>query len=110
MENLSFEYLLLAFMGMLIHVLMKVYERNDKSKPFSLKVFFKDSMNWIRIGLVVCSVIALMLMAEDLTDILGIKLTDNSPAKSVFSFLAGFMNHSLIRNILKRFKINDENN
>jgi len=110
MENLSFEYLFLAFLGMSIHILMKIYERKNKQESFSFKIFIADSMNWIRIGLVLTSVLALMMMAEDLSDILGIKLTDNSPAKSVFSFLAGYLNHSLIRNILKRFKNKFENN
>jgi len=49
-----------------------------------------------------------MLMAEDLSDTLGIQLSDGSPAKSIFSFGAGYLNHSLIRNILKRFKTESE--
>lgn len=109
MENLNWEYILLAVLGMVIHILMKIAERgNKKSNPFSFKVFFADRMNWIRIALSLTSVLALMLMAEDLSDTLGIQLSDGSPAKSIFSFGAGYLNHSLIRNILKRFKSESE--
>ena len=105
MEDLNLQYVLLAVLGMVIHILMKIGERgNKKGNPFSFKVFFADRMNWIRIALSITSVLALMLMAEDLTDTLGITLSDGSPARSIFSFGAGYLNHSLIRNILKRFK------
>ena len=108
-ENLHLEYLLLAFLGMIIHILMKVAERKEKvNNPFSLKVFFADKMNLVRILLSLTSVLALMLMADDLTDTLGITLSDGSPAKTIFSFGAGYLNHSLIRNILKRFKTDNE--
>jgi len=104
MEHLSLEYILLAVLGMTIHILMKISERKNKSEKFSFKVFFADRMNWVRIALSLTSVLALMLMAEDLTNTLGITLTDGSPAKSIFSFGAGYLNHSLIRNILKNFE------
>jgi len=109
MENLNLQYILLAILGMAIHILMKIAERgNKKSNPFSFKVFFNDKMNWVRMALSLTSVLALMLMAEDLTDTLGITLSDGSPAKTIFSFGAGYLNHSLIRNILKRFKTESE--
>jgi hypothetical protein len=109
MEDLNLQYVLLAVLGMVIHILMKIGERgNKKGNPFSFKVFFADRMNWIRIALSITSVLALMLMAEDLTDTLGITLSDGSPARSIFSFGAGYLNHSLIRNILKRFKTESE--
>lgn len=104
MEHLSLQYIILAVLGMIIHILMKISERKDKSSKFSFKVFFADKMNWVRIALSLASVLALMLMAEDLTNTLGITLTDGSPAKSIFSFGAGYLNHSLIRNVLKKFE------
>ena len=105
MQDLNLQYVLLAVLGMVIHILMKIGERgNKKANPFSFKMFFADRMNWIRIALSITSVLALMLMAEDLTDTLGITLSDGSPARSIFSFGAGYLNHSLIRNILKRFE------
>jgi hypothetical protein len=51
----------------------------------------------------IISVVALLIMAEEITDLLGINLSDGSPAKKLFSFLIGYLNHSIIRNILKSF-------
>ena len=104
MDTLTIKYIVLALLGMALHILMKVIERKDKSQKFSFKTFFSDKMNWVRIILVIISTATLMLMADDLTDMFGIQLADGSPAKSVFSFGAGYLNHSLIRNILKTFQ------
>jgi len=100
-DNLEPKFLLLALIGMVMHVLMKIINRKDKTKKLSFKVFFSDTMNWVRIGLAVCSTIAILLMAEDLGDMMGITLSTGAPAKSVLAFAAGYLNHSLIRNILK---------
>lgn len=105
MENLNLELMLLALLGMIIHILMKVVERKEKkANKFSLKVFFSDSMNWVRILLSISSVVALMIMSDDITDMMGITLSDGSPARQIFAFGAGYLNHSMIRNVLKVFK------
>lgn len=104
MEGINSQYLLLAFLGMVIHVLMKILNRDKKDNKFSLKVFFKDSMNWVRIGLTICSIIAILLMKDDIADIMGITLSDNSPAKSILAFGAGYVPHSILRNVLKLFE------
>tara|TARA_B110000503_G_C7116462_1_gene400585 strand:- start:1222 stop:1560 length:339 start_codon:yes stop_codon:yes gene_type:complete len=104
MDTLTMKYIALALLGMLLHILMKIQERKDKTQKFSIKTFFADKMNWLRVVLVVISTATLMLMSDDLTDMFGIQLTDGSPAKSLFSFGAGYLNHSLIRNILKTFQ------
>jgi hypothetical protein len=97
--------LLLGFLGMFIHVLMKISERADKKKnKFSLKVWFSDRMNWVRLLLSISSMVALLIMSDDLADMMGITLSDGSPAPKVFAFGAGYLNHSMIRNVLKRFK------
>ncbi len=103
MEVLSLKYFVLAFLGMMLHVFIKIYERKNQEIPFSFKIFLKDSMNWVRIGIVLSSVFALMLMSSDLMDVLGINLVNGAPAKSIFSFMAGYLNHSLIAHILKTF-------
>lgn len=109
MENFSFEYLGLALLGLLIHILMKVISRpNKKSNKVSIKAFFKDSMNWVRILLSVASIVALLMMAEDLADMLGITLGDGSPARKVFAFGSGYLNHSLIFNALRMFKKDED--
>ena len=108
MENLSFELLLLAFLGMVIHILMKVASRKDKkTNKISLKVWAQDKMNWIRLALSILSTLALMIMSPDVIDMFGIKLSDGSPAIKVFAFGAGYLNHSIIRNVLKAFKKSD---
>jgi hypothetical protein len=115
MENLTPEYLLLALLGMIIHILMKVSDRrNKKDEKLSLKGFFSDSMNWIRMMLSILSAVALIMMSDDISSALGITLTDGSSAKTLFAFTAGYLNHSLIGNLLKIFnkssksKLNNE--
>jgi hypothetical protein len=97
-------HLLLAFLGMFIHILIKVLNRKDKSTKFSLKLFFSNSKNWIRILLAITSTFSLLLMSEDIGNILGIQLSDGTSAKSILAFMAGYLNHSIIRNILKIFE------
>lgn len=103
-ESLNPEYLLLAILGVIIHILMKVVERKDRSKKLSFRAFFSDTMNWVRIGLSLTSIFAILLMADDIADMLKIKLSDDSPARNIMAFMAGYLNHSLIRNLLKMFK------
>ena len=105
-NHITFEiqYILLAILGMVIHILMHIIQRKTLNNPFSLKVFISEKINWIRIILSLASTFALLLMADDVANILGMTLTDGSPAKSVFAFLSGYLNHSIIRNILKLFK------
>ena len=44
------------------------------------------------------------MMSESLSDIFGIKLTNGSSAKDVFAFITGYLNHSIIKNVLRIFK------
>jgi uncharacterized membrane protein len=105
MEKIQFTYLLLALLGAIIHKCFKVLKATKKAKePFSFRVFLKDRMNYVRLLLTVASVLALMLMADDVSHIFGITLKDGSTAKSVTFFLIGYLNSSLIRNLLKVFK------
>jgi len=104
MNNLKIEYLLLAFLGMLIHILMDVLNRKNKSIPLSFSHFISDVDNWLRLVLSIASVFALLLMADSLSDIFGVKLSSGSSAKDVFVFIAGYLNHSLIKNILRIIK------
>jgi hypothetical protein len=107
MEDFNWQYLGLAVLGLVIHILMKIAGRTEKSKKATIGSFFKNNMNIVRILLSLFSIVALLMMASDLSDMLGIKLSDGSPAKSVFAFGAGYLNHSLIYNVLKAFKKED---
>jgi uncharacterized membrane protein len=104
MEQLNMEYVLLAVLGIVIHACMKVIQRADKKKKFSLGLFLKDSMNWVRIVLSLASVVAILLMADDLAKVMGITVEEGTPARSILAFLAGYLNHSLIRDLLYRVK------
>lgn len=104
MDSFDLQYIVLAFLGMVIHITMNVLQRKNKKNPISIQYFLSDFYNWVRIFLVVISIVALFLMADDVANILGITLSDGSPARSVFAFLCGYLNHSLIKNILKIVK------
>jgi hypothetical protein len=104
MENFDFQYVLLALLGMVIHITMNVLQRRNNKNEISIKYFFSDFYNWVRIFLVLVSIATLFLMADDVANILGITLTDGSPARSVFAFLCGYLNHSIIKNLLKVVK------
>jgi hypothetical protein len=104
LTNLKLEYILLAFLGMFIHILIHILNRKNKSIPMSFGYFISDVDNWIRLILSIASIFALLIMSESLSDIFGIKLTDGSSAKDVFAFITGYLNHSLIKNILRIVK------
>jgi hypothetical protein len=104
MKNLTSEYLLIALLGMAIHILIHVLNRKNKTIPLSISYYVSDLENWIRLILSVLSIIALLIMSDSLSNMLGIQLSDGSSAKDVFAFLTGYMNHSLIKNVLKLIK------
>lgn len=104
MTNLTLEYISLAFLGMIIHILIHVLNRKNKSIPISFGYYISDIDNWIRMVLSILSIIALLMMSENLSNMLGIQLSDGSSAKDVFAFITGYLNHSLIKNVLRIFK------
>lgn len=104
MSNITFQYVLLAFLGMFIHILIHILIRKNKNIPLSISYYVSDLDNWIRLILSIASIFALLIMSDSLSDILGIKLSDGSPAKDVFSFIAGYLNHSMIKNVLRIIK------
>jgi hypothetical protein len=104
LTNFTFEYVLLAFLGMFIHILIHILNRKNKSIPISLGYFVSDLDNWIRLILSIVSIFALLMMSESLSDIFGIKLSDGSSARDVFAFITGYLNHSIIKNVLRILK------
>jgi hypothetical protein len=104
LTNLKLEYILLAFLGMFIHILIHILNRKNKSIPMSFGYFISDIDNWIRLVLSITSIFALLIMSESLSDMFGIKLSNGSSAKDVFAFVTGYLNHSLIKNILRIVK------
>jgi hypothetical protein len=104
MSNFTFEYILLAILGMFIHVLMSIVQRRNKFTSISIKIFLADYMNWIRVLLSLTSTFVLLLMADDVSKYLGVTIDNGASARSLFAFLSGYLNHSIIKNILKVFK------
>ena len=47
MSNLTLEYLLLAFLGMVIHILIHILNRKNKSIPLSFGYYISDFDNEI---------------------------------------------------------------
>jgi hypothetical protein len=104
MSNLTIEYVLLAFLGMIIHIFIHILNRRNKSIPLSIGYYLSDFDNWIRMILSVLSILALLIMSDSLSDILGVKLSNGASAKDVFAFITGYLNHSIIKNVLRIVK------
>jgi hypothetical protein len=104
MSNLTIEYVLLAFLGMIIHIFIHILNRKNKSIPLSIGYYLSDFDNWIRMILSVLSILALLIMSDSLSDILGVKLSNGASAKDVFAFITGYLNHSIIKNVLRIVK------
>lgn len=104
MSNLTIEYILLAFLGMFIHILIHILNRKNKSIPLSFSYYVSDIDNWIRLILSFVSIFALLIMSDSLSDMLGIKLSNGASAKDVFAFITGYLNHSIIKNVLRILK------
>jgi hypothetical protein len=104
MNNLTLEYTLIAFLGMTIHILFSILNRNNKNIPLSLGYYVSDMNNWIRLTLSILSIFALLIVSDSVADILGIKMSNGTPAKDLFALIAGYLNHSLIKNVLRIFK------
>lgn len=103
-NNLTLEYIFLAFLGMFIHILIHILNRKNKSIPLTFSYYVSDIDNWIRLFLSITSIIALLIMSQSLSNMLGITLSDGSSAKDVFAFITGYLNHSLIKNVLRIVK------
>lgn len=109
MQNLTTENLVLAFLGMLIHVLFKISGRSGKKQQrFQFKIYFTDAMNWVRILLSISSAIALLIMSDTLCDLFNITLKNGTKAYQLYAFTAGYLNHSLIGNVIKVFNRSKE--
>lgn len=104
MEHLNLTVILLALSGMLIHLLMFVLAKTKGNNKFSLKVWASDSMNWIRVALTVISTFALLLMIDEIAAMFGVTVKGHGALLKVVAFSSGYLNHSLIKNILRLFR------
>lgn len=104
MENLTFENILLAVCGIVTHILMIILNRRNKTIPLSFTYFLSDIKNYIRVVLAFISIFVLLIISNDVMDNFGIVLKNGTGAIKLFSFLAGYFNHSFIRYLIKIFK------
>ena len=91
--------IILALLGVSIHLLMKFKNRKDKSCNFCFKFWLKD--NWINVTLSILSAVAILFMLEDVSMFVG---NGAQGLTKLVAFCAGYFNHSLIRALTKRFK------
>ena len=104
MENLNTTMILLALLGLVLHICGTILKRKKDGKKLSFKAFFTDGMNWIRIIMSAASMVILLIAADDIVGYLGVKLDDGSLALKMFAVFAGHSSHALIRYVLKVFK------
>ena len=99
MEGLTWHNITLALLGCIIHILIKLSNRQEKDK-FCFKYWIRD--NWINTLLSVLSTLAILLMIDDIAIFLGTDGT--SPLTKLIAFFSGYFNQSFIRAITKKFK------
>lgn len=104
MEYLNTTVILLAISGMLIHLLMFVASKTKGDNKFSLSVWAKDTMNWIRVALALISTFAILLMLDEIAALFGVTVEGHGGLIKVVAFAAGYLNHSLVKNILRVFR------
>lgn len=104
MEYLNPTMIILAALGMIIHALMFVLQYTNKKNKFSFKIWFTDKMNWIRIILAMASTVAILFMLDDIASFFGLTVEGHGSLLKMTAFTAGYLNHSLIKNVLRAFK------
>jgi len=103
MEYLDLKMILLAILGMIIHLLMFVAAKTKGGNKFSITVWSQDTMNWIRLFLALTSTFAILLMLDEIALMFGVKIDGHGGLLKLVAFTSGYLNHSLIKNILKIF-------
>lgn len=104
MEYLNTTMITLALLGMLIHLLMFVIQKTKGKNKFSFKTWASDSMNWIRLALALSSTLAILLMLDEIAALFGVNVEGHGGLLKLVAFSAGYLNHSLIKNILRAFR------
>jgi len=95
-------YVVLAILGLLLHVGFKLQTRSNKTESFSYKYWLKD--NWLDVSLAVLSVITILLMMDEIMLFMGITtIEDNDMFYKMTSFFAGFFNVRIIRDLKQMF-------
>lgn len=105
MEHIELTPLLIALLGAVIAKLLTVLETlNRKGTTFSFGHLLTDKMNWIRLTLTVLSIIALLMVADDLGKFFGFDMNPDGGTNKLIYLILGAFNYQIIRSILKIFK------
>jgi hypothetical protein len=107
MENLTTINIALALLGIVIHMLMKIQGRkNKKTTPFDFKKFAHDNLLYTIISLL-CT-LAILILADVFLQYMSIE--KNEHVMELMAFTAGYLNHSLLRNVMKLQQKNNTDN
>lgn len=96
MEHLSTHNVLLALTGILLHILMKIHPHVSK-KTFNWNVFARE--NFLTITMSIIATFVLLILSEDVLITFGIQYSESTI--SIMAFTAGYLNQSLLRNLIK---------
>ena len=101
LDHLTTLNIVLAILGMVIYVLMKLSKiQVVRKEKFSFRYWFRR--NWINTALSICSCAAILLMLDDIVVFLGISVQDER-FYSLTAFMAGYLNQSFFRNLESSF-------
>jgi hypothetical protein len=96
MEHLTSLNIILALSGVVLHILMKV-QPHLRKKTFVWGMFVKD--NLLTVIMSIIATFVLVVLSEDVLQLFGIEYTEGTI--SVMAFTAGYLNQSLLRNVVK---------
>ena len=89
MEYINPTMILLAVLGMIIHLLMFVASKTKGKNKFSFKIWSKDTMNWIRLALSIFSTLAILLMLDEIASMFGVTIEGHGGLLKVVAFASG---------------------
>ena len=96
MEHLTSFNILLAVAGIVLHLLMKI-QPHIRKKTFNWGMFVKDT--WLTVVMSFIATFVLLVLSDDILILLGIENTESTIP--VMAFTAGYLNQSLLRNVMK---------
>lgn len=100
-SSIGVENFTLAMLGIVIHALTIVLTRSNK-EPFSLKLYFSDFRNYVRVIIAILSTVTILLLQPELSQYSGVG-KDEAVAHTL-AFIAGFLNHYIVKVIISKFK------
>ena len=105
MEKVEMMPLLIALLGAVIAKLLYVMEKVKRDNlKFSFTHLIKDRLNWVRLIVTVLSIIALLMVADDLGKFFGFDMNPDGSTNKLIYLILGAFNYQIIRGVMKIFK------